>query len=332
VAARPSEAGAVFAALADPERRAFYVHGPDEGQFLFLLDCLSRPRGGQEAPSRDRFEGPAAWGEAAAAALTVGLWSGPRLVVARPEGRPSDEAAAALARALAGPAAGVTLVVRDPGGELGAGVRGLRRGPAAVAAAELAERQVAAFAHQAGTILGLNWTPSVAARLVQRTGPSVLRVLPELAKLADVLPDGRVTEGEVDALVPEWPTARAFALADAYLRADLRGALAAVADGLRAGDVPFALLGLAARQVRLLALAWEVARLSGRPARAEDLVEPLGLGRMAFQAQAFARAAAAGRPRPEGAWTALLEADGDLKSDLPPEVALGRLMVRLIGT
>lgn len=327
-----SAASTIWSALADPSRRAFYVHGPEEGLYRLFIDEVARRARDQGADGRTVLEGEQAWQEASSLALTPTLWPGARLLVALPEGRPDPASAEQLARALEQPVADTFLVVRDPGGDLGPGGRALRRHSKAVAVAAVRGRELPAIVRKAGQLIGLPITDAVANRVATRTGHDLLRILPELVKLRDGLDEGEaITVQTVDRLVPIWPEGRSFAVGDAYFRADLAGAFTALRAALAAGESPFALFGLLARDVRLMSLAEEQAQLKGHALTAEELAAPLGLGQ-AYQASGVARAVAAGRPKARGAYVALLEADGELKSETPPEIALGRLLVKLIGT
>ncbi|MCL6596637.1 MAG: hypothetical protein K6V73_10570 [Firmicutes bacterium] len=328
-----ADADAVLRAAAGPLRPAYYVYGPAEGEAAarFLLDRVRervREIAGPELQV-ERVEGEGAWQAAAhrARALTLG---GRRLVVAAPEGEPTPAAAEALARALAAPAPGTTLFVREPPAlapRTGAAAA-LRRGPWAVAARAPDRRQAPAWLLRAGEAMGVRWGAGAAAFLYTRVGEDMLLALSEAAKLRDVLaPDGEVDRAAVERLTPAAVAARIHPVGEAYLAGDTAAALRAAHDALEAGTSPFAVAGYLARQVRLLRQAQAVAAEAGGRVDLETLARALSLA--PWQARPFASALARGRPDPRGAFAALLAADLDMKGRMPPSLALDRLILAL---
>lgn len=321
-----------------PLRRAYYVYGPAEGEALWRhlrarIEARLREMAG-DGLTLVRLEGPDAWQGAGTEARTL-AFGGQRLIVAVPEGAPGEGVAGALGRAMDAPAPGVTLLLREPVGDgrrRGQDVGALRASPHGVEAPALDRRASAAFVAQAGEALGLRWGPGAPAFLYQQVGEDLLLALGELDKYRDVLaPDAALDRTTIERLTPGASAARVYPVGDAYLAGDLAAALAAAHAAMEAGEGAFGIAGYLARQVRLLAGARAYAaerRGAGERVDAEGMASALGL--RPWQARPLAAAAARPRPRSDGGFVALVEADLDLKSGMPPALAIDRLLIRLI--
>lgn len=326
-------------ALAEaPLRPAYYVYGPAEAEALSRhLLARVRERLGEMAGAGlgvHRLSGPEAAAQAATEARTRSL-GGRRLIVAETEGEPSPRVGEALARALSAPAPGVTLFVREGPvrGRAGPALDGLRKGPWAVRAAIPDRRAAVALLTRMGSGQGIAWGGGAAALLFERVGENLLLALGEIRKYRDILPPGAALERPtIERLTPPGSAARVYPVGEAYLAADLAGALGAAAAALAAGETPFGIAAWLARQVRLLnqARAYvEGRRSAGERPEAPALAGALGLE--PWQARGFLAAAARGRPDPRGAAARLLQADLEMKGAMPAPLALDRLIVDLIA-
>lgn len=335
---RSARPGAGAAAEA-PLQAAYYVFGPAEGEvlWLYLTDRLRDRLRRMAGPDLTvvRLDGPGAWQAAASEGRTRAL-AGSRLILAQPEGAPGDGAGQALARALAQPAPGVTLAVREPvldGRRRDAAMTDLRASAAAIEAAALDRRAAAAFVAQAGQAMGLAWGPGAAAFLFGRVGEDPLLAWGELAKYRDILaPGAALDRTAIERLTPLASAARVYPVGDAYLAGDLAGALRTAHAAMDAGESAFGLAGFLGRQAHLLAQAHAYAaacRERGERLEGEGLAAAIGV--RPWQARPLLGALGRGRPDPAGAPTALVVADLELKSGMPVGLAVDRLLMALLA-
>lgn|GEM_PF-6231391 len=326
-------------ALADaPLRASYYVYGPVKAEAVadHLLARVRARLVELASPPLQvvRLEGAMAWQAAAFEARTFGL-GGRRLIVARPEGSPGPAVAEALTRALDQPAPGVCLWVREPaeGGRADRVVAALRKGAWAAEAAAPDRRGAPGFLDRAARAWGVTLAPGTAVFLFGRVGEDLSLALGELAKYRDVWPDGSaVDRAAVERLTPDTSAARVFAVGDAYLQGDLAAALRAARAALQGGESPFALTAHLERQVRLLQAARglvDEARAAGRRLAGDQAAAALGLA--AWQVRGAVAAAERGRPDPAGAVAELLACELDMRSGVPPALAVDRVLVRLLA-
>jgi DNA polymerase-3 subunit delta len=321
---------------------SLYAYGPDAGVYRLAVDQLRRRLAAQgRGVATQRLAGPQAWGEAAVAARTRSLWAEARLVVAEPEGAPSVEVAQVLARALAQPAPGVALVVREPAfrGPPPAAVRTLREGPWAVRAERPSPAQARELLSREAKERGLLVTAPALEELLERCGlhaadrdderQALAVALGELDKYQAIWPPGAPVDVDaVRELTPDRRAAQVFAVGEAYLAGDTGKALRAVAAALEKGASPFALTGVLGRQARL-ALAARAYLAQHPRAGTAELASHLGIP--PWQARPLAHAAQHAHLPLERAPMALAQAESELRGSVGARTALVRLVLRLMG-
>ena len=151
-------------------------------------------------------------------------------------------------------------------------------GAVALPFAPLREAEARTWLREEARRLGKRVTPDAASLLVSLLGPEAQRLAAEVEKLALFIGEEEQIEvATVEALVGEERTRRIFELADAVAARDLEGALHLSRRLLALGESPLALLGMLARQLRLLLRAQEHLAAGKRGA---ELARALGL--MAF--------------------------------------------------
>lgn len=325
-------------ALEPEPRAAYYLYGPERAWLRVYLPVI-RERVAQEAGEGGPLpvmlvEGEGAWHRAAAEARRFGL-ERRRLVLARPTGLPEAPVVAALAKALAGPAPGVVLVVVEPewsGRDRPAARLGpLRRSPQALEMPALDATQAGSFLVAYGRRLGLEVKAEAARELWVRTGGVLETCLTELEKFAASLPTPVLTVDAVRTLTPAADEATVFPVGDAVLRGDLTGALAAAERALAAGQSAFGLVGYVARQVGLVMAVRRLAALGLGDLRPESVANTLGVPPW----QARRLLATARDPRTVGgedtsAARAILDAQIGLRSSVPERVVVTELLLALL--
>ncbi len=148
-------------------------------------------------------------------------------------------------------------------------------GAVAMAFAPLREGEARTWLREEARRLGKRLTPEAAGLLVSLLGPETQRLAAELEKLTLFIGEAEQIEaGTVEALVGEERVRRIFELADAVASRDLEAALHLSRRLLALGESPLALLGMLARQLRLLLRAQE-SLVAGK--RGADLARELGL-------------------------------------------------------
>jgi DNA polymerase-3 subunit delta len=148
-------------------------------------------------------------------------------------------------------------------------------GAVALAFAPLREGDARTWLREEARRLGKRLTPEAAGLLVSLLGPDAQRLAAELEKLTLFIGEGEQVEAQtVEALVGEERVRRIFELADAVASRDLEAALHLSRRLLALGESPLALLGMLARQLRLLLRAQE-ALAAGK--RGADLARGLGV-------------------------------------------------------
>ncbi|MGH7363905.1 MAG: DNA polymerase III subunit delta, partial [Candidatus Methylomirabilales bacterium] len=148
-------------------------------------------------------------------------------------------------------------------------------GAVAMAFTPLREGEARTWLREEALRLGKRLTPEAAGLLVSLLGPETQRLAAELEKLTLFIGEGEQIEaGSVEALVGEERVRRIFELADAVASRDLEAALHLSRRLLALGEPPLALLGMLARQLRLLLRAQD-GLAAGK--RGPDLARELGL-------------------------------------------------------
>lgn len=203
-----------------------------------------------------------------------------RVVLVRGAERLAPAAWSALGTALASPPDTACLLLllatdRDrlegPPKRFAEGVRGI----VALPFASLKEGEARAWIREEARRLGKHLTAEAADLLVGLLGPEAQRLAAEIEKLAlFVGAEERIEAGTVEAQVGEERVRRIFELADAVAARDLEAALSLSRRLLALGESPLALLGILARQFRLLLRAQEAL---GRGKRGAELARELGL-------------------------------------------------------
>lgn len=159
--------------------------------------------------------------------------------------------------------------------------------------------------------LGKSLNPEAELLLLNLQGPNLLRLSQEVDKLClFVGEEGEITLEAVGALVGEGRVRDIFELTGAVSRRDLEAGLSCLRRLLERGEDPLGILGMLARQVRLLLRAKELLVQSRPPA---DVSRLLGVPRQ-FVSEILEGARASSLPRLEQGLARLLEADRAIKS------------------
>lgn len=261
----------------------YLLYGPETLlKERFLRDVLSRllPPG-LEALNLEVLHGDATDADdVAARCRTLPVLAAYRLVLIRGAERLASAAWSALAAAFASPpdtACLLLLLATDRDRLEGPPKRFAEAVPGIVALpfAPLKEAQARAWSREEARRLGKHLTPEAADLLVGLLGPEAQRLAAEIEKLSlFVGAEERIEAGTVEALVGEERVRRIFELADAVAARDLEAALSLCRRLLALGESPLALLGILARQFRLLLRAQEALRKGKRGA---ELARELGL-------------------------------------------------------
>lgn len=261
----------------------YLLHGPEallkERFVRAVLSHLLPP--GLEALNLEVLHGDTAdAADLAARCRTLPALAPRRVVLVRGAERLAPATWSALGTALASPPDTACLLLmlatdRDrlegPPKRFAEGVKGLVGLPFA----PLRETEARGWIREEARRLGTHLTPEAADLLVGLLGPEAQRLAAELEKLAlFVGAEGRIEVGAVEALVGEERVRRIFELADAVAARDLEAALSLSRRLLALGEAPLALLGILARQFRLLLRAQEALK---RGKRGAELARELGL-------------------------------------------------------
>ncbi|MBI3988133.1 MAG: DNA polymerase III subunit delta [candidate division NC10 bacterium] len=162
--------------------------------------------------------------------------------------------------------------------------------------------------------------------LIELVGEELRPLRNELEKVCLFAGEGTIIQrGHVEILVGEQRTLSVFQLVEAVGQRDVELSLRCLLHLLEAGEEPPAILGMLARQVRLLLKAQELQR---RGSTLEELQRSLGiypryLGSLLQQAKTFPRI------RLQTGLARLLQADGELKGGGHGRLVLERLIVDL---
>ena len=260
------------------------LHGPEA---MLLDDAVSRvtrglfPDGGDLTLSREILDSRESGAEGIVQAALHLPWSGSRrLVVAKGVEELGSRAAEALSGYCRTPNPSTVLMLLAP--QTLAATHWLHKAiprPFAIAVQAPAGGQLVGWRRARARALGIELTDDAASLLVQLAGDDLTQLCGEVEKaaLAGGADNRRVTAAEVRAVVGETRARRVFDLTDALVARDRGAALMLLNAMLGAGEEPFALLGMLAREARA---AWraadglragrsedEIARELGRPPR-----------------------------------------------------------------
>jgi DNA polymerase-3 subunit delta len=274
------------------------LHGPET---LLLDDAVGRvtrglfPDGGDLTLSREILDSRDAGIEGIVQAALLLPWTGSRrLVVARGIEELGARAADPLAGYCRTPNPSTVLMLLAP--QALAATHWLHKAiprPLAIAVQAPVGRQLVAWLRTRARAQGIELTEDAAALLVQLAGDDLTHLCGEVEKaaLAGGADNRRVSAAEVRAVVGETRARHVFDLTRALVEGDRATALVLLSTLLGAGEDPFALLGMLAREARA---AWRAADglKTGRP---EDEIAR-GLGRPPGAAAAMIERARALRP------------------------------------
>jgi len=291
-------AGYLKAADAGAPPEVALLHGPEA---MLLDDAVTRvtrglfPEGGDLTLAREILDAREAGADGIVQAALLLPWSGTRrLVVAKGVEELGVRAADALSAYCQRPNPSTVLMLVAP--QALAATHWLHKAvprPLAVAVQAPTGAQVVAWLRAHARAQGIDLAGEAAALLVQLTGEDLTQLCGEVEKaaLAGGADNRRVTTAEVRAVVGETRARRVFDLTDALVARDRAAALTLLNAMLGAGEEPFALLGMLAREARA---AWRAADglRAGRP---EDEIAR-ELGRPAKQANAMIDRARSLRP------------------------------------
>jgi len=174
--------------------------------------------------------------------------------------------------------------------------------------------------------LGKTLAPEALELLVELVGEELRPLQNELEKVCLFAGDGTLIQrGHVEALVGEQRALSVFQLVEAVGHRKVEPSLRCLLHLLEAGEEPPAILGMLARQVRLLLKAQALQQRGSTP---EELQQSLGvypryLGSLLQQAKTFPRI------RLQASLGRLLQADGELKGGGQGHLVLERLVVDL---
>jgi len=177
--------------------------------------------------------------------------------------------------------------------------------------AEGREQQCQQWMRQRARQQGKSLTPEAERLLLTLQGPDLLRLSQEVDKLCLFVGERQQIDPEaVEALVGHGRVRGIFELTAAVSRRDLNEALSCLRHLLERGEEPLGMLGMLARQLRLLVRAKELLAQSSPPAEISRL---LGVPRP-FVSEILEAANISSLPRLEQGLARLLDLDRRLKS------------------
>ncbi len=174
--------------------------------------------------------------------------------------------------------------------------------------------------------LGKTLTPEASDLLLELVGEELQSLHNELEKVCLFIGDGTQIQREhVEALVDEQRSLSVFQLVEAVSGRQLEASFRCLSRLLEAGEDPMAILGMLARQIRLLLKVQELQRRRATVDELQDSlrVYPRYLGSLLQQAQAFPQV------RLQASLGRLLQADRELKGGGDKRLILERLVVDL---
>ena len=140
---------------------------------------------------------------------------------------------------------------------------------------KLASRDIGPWVSRRAQAMGLALAPAQVSKVVQRAGTDLLRLRTELEKIRTYTGSGgRLTDAELDALLPEEPEPNIFGLIDAVAAGNARLGIPCLQELLDAGEAELKILATLAKQFRNIAAALE-ARARGMSSK--QLAAQLGI-------------------------------------------------------
>jgi DNA polymerase-3 subunit delta len=291
-------AGFLKAADAGAPPAVALLHGPE---VLLLDDAVGRvtrglfPDGGDLTLSREILDSRDAGVEGIVQAALLLPWTGSRrLVVARGIEELGARAADPLAGYCRAPNPSTVLMLLAP--QALTATHWLHKAiprPLAIAVQPPIGGPLVAWLRTRARAQGIELTEDAAALLVQLAGDDLIHLCGEVEKaaLAGGADNRRVSVAEVRAVVGETRARHVFDLTRALVERDRAAALVLLSALLGAGEDPFALLGMLAREARA---AWRAA--DGLSAGRSENEIARGLGRPPGPAAAMIERARALRP------------------------------------
>ena len=139
----------------------------------------------------------------------------------------------------------------------------------------LVPQEIGPWVSRRAQAMGLQLTSSQVSTVVQRAGTDLLRLRTELEKIKTYTGSGeRLTDVELDALLPEEPEPNIFGLIDAVAAGNARLGIPCLQELLDAGEAELKILATLAKQFRNIAAALE-ARARGMSSK--QLAAQLGI-------------------------------------------------------
>ena len=159
----------------------------------------------------------------------------------------------------------------------------------------LRERELGPWLQRRARAAGLKLEPAAARLLVELIGRNTGVLASEVAKLKTYAGDDAVSGEDVRALVAPAREANIFRLVDAVAEGRLTDALRALESLRNDGETPQRLIGMIARQFRMIVIAREVLDGGGSPAQVREAlnVQEFVARRASEQARRFSQASAA---------------------------------------
>ena len=140
---------------------------------------------------------------------------------------------------------------------------------------KLASRDIGPWVSRRAQAMGLALAPAQVSKVVQRAGTDLLRLRTELEKIRTYTGSGgRLTDAELDALLPEEPEPDIFGLIDAVAAGNARQGIPRLQELLDSGEAELKILATLAKQFRNIAAALE-ARARGM--NSKKLAAELGI-------------------------------------------------------
>jgi len=173
------------------------------------------------------------------------------------------------------------------------------------------ERQCQQWMRERARLQGKSLTPEAERLLLTLQGPDLLRLSQEVDKLCLFVGERQQIDPEaVESLVGQGRVRGIFELTAAVGRRDLDGAVSCLRHLLERGEEPLGMLGMLARQLRLLVRAKE---LLAQPSPPAEISRLLGVPRP-FVSEILEAARLSSLPRLEQGLARLLDLDRRLKS------------------
>lgn len=122
----------------------------------------------------------------------------------------------------------------------------------------LAPQEIGPWVSRRAQAMGLTLTPGQVSKVVQRAGTDLLRLRTELEKIKTYTGSGeRLTDADLDALLPAEPEPNIFGLIDAVAAGNAKLGIPRLQELLDAGEAELKILATLAKQFRNIAAALE---------------------------------------------------------------------------